>query len=127
MRVFRLVTAHGAVGGTSPLLLSGSDPLEALFPPEPMHSIVVYRQGLAPENAVRPPSAPAAVLGRDPPETEPQFGLLDIDTLDGMPRRAASLTHQPQALRSDPRNMARRASTALLRRSGLRRFPWPTP
>ena len=32
-----------------------------------------------------------------------------------------------QANRSDTRNMTRRGSTALRRRSGLRSFPWPTP
>jgi hypothetical protein len=95
VRVCGLVTPHGAVGGTSPLLLSGSGPLQALLPPEPMHPLVVHRPALAPQHAVRHAPAPADVLGCDLPEPSPQLGLLDIDDFAAMPLGAAVLAHNP--------------------------------
>jgi hypothetical protein len=90
MRVFGLVTPHGAIGGTSPLLLSGSGPLEALLPPEPVHPVVVHRRALPQQQAVRHAPSPADMLGCDFPEPLPQLGLLDIDNLAGMPLGAAA-------------------------------------
>ena len=56
MQVLGLLTPQGAVGGTSPLLLSESGALEALLPPEPVHPLVVHRPTLAPQLAVRHPA-----------------------------------------------------------------------
>ena len=96
MRVFRLVAPHGSIGGPGPLLLSGSGPLQALLPPEPMHPLVVHRPALAPHHAVRHPPTPADVLGCDLPEPSPHLGLLDIVNLADVPLRAAVLAHHPE-------------------------------
>lgn len=95
MRVFGLMAPHGAVGGTSPLLLSGSGPLEAHLPPEPAHPLVVHLPAFVPQHAIRHPPTPAHVLGFDLSESSPQLGLLDIDNLADMLPSAAVLAHHP--------------------------------
>jgi len=95
MRVFGLVTAHRAVGGPCPLLLSWDGPLEALLPPEPLHPLVVHQPALPPQQAVGHAPAPADVLGCDLAEPTPQLGLLDADNLAAMTLGAAVLAHHP--------------------------------
>jgi hypothetical protein len=95
MRVLGLVTPHGAVGWTSPLLLVRRGSLETLLPPEAVHPFVVHRPALSPQYAVCHPPTPANVLGCDLPETPPQLGFLDVDNFAGMSLRAAVLAHHP--------------------------------
>ena len=60
--MFGLMVPHGAVGGTSPLLISGTKPMEALLSPESLHSLVAHRPARAPQYAVLHPPAPAGVF-----------------------------------------------------------------
>jgi hypothetical protein len=95
MRVHGLVTPHGAVGWTSPLLLSRCRALEPFLAPEAVHPLVVHSPALSPQYAVCHPPAPADVLGCDLPETTPQLGFLNVDNFAGMSLRAAVLAHHP--------------------------------
>ena len=59
MRVFGLMAPHGAVGGPCPLLLSGSGPLKALLPPDPLHPFVIHAPALAPQQRYGPSAGPS--------------------------------------------------------------------
>ena len=63
------VTPLVVIGGPCPLLLSGSRPLKALLPPDPLHPLVIHTPALAPQHAVGHPPAPADVLGGDLPQS----------------------------------------------------------
>jgi hypothetical protein len=93
MWVLGLVTPHGAVGWTSPLLLVRRGSLETLLPPEAVYPFVVHRPALSPQYAVCHPPTPANVLGCDLPEAMPEFGLLNVGNFAGMSLRAAVLAH----------------------------------
>ena len=93
MRVFGLVAPHRAIGGTGPLLLSRSGPLQAFLPPESMNPLVGHQPALAPQQAVGHPPAPADVLSGDLLEATPELGLLDIDDPATMALGAAVLAH----------------------------------
>jgi len=95
VRMLGVMTPHGAVGGPSPLLLFGRGPLQALFPPEAMHPLVVHRPALSPQQAVGHAPAPADLLSCDLAEPMPELGLLDADGLAPMALSAAVLTHHP--------------------------------
>ena len=95
MRVCGLMAPHGAVGGPCPLLLSGSGPLKALLPPDPLHPLVIHTPALSPQHAVGHPPAPADVLGGDLPQPLPEFGLLEPRGAAAMALGAAVLAHNP--------------------------------
>ncbi len=95
MRVHGLVTPPGAVGWTSPLLLSLCRALEPFLAPEAVNPLVVHSPALSPQYAVCHPPSPADVLVCDLPETPPQLRFLNVDNLAGMSLRAAVLAHYP--------------------------------
>ena len=84
-----------AVGGPCPLLLSGSGPLKALLPPDPLHPFVIHAPALAPQHAVGHPPAPADVLGGDLPQPLPELDLLEPRDPAAMALGAAVLAHNP--------------------------------
>jgi hypothetical protein len=101
--------------------------MEPMLGPKPVHRIMVHMPALPPERAVLHPPTPAAVLGSDLPEATPKLCLLSVDNLMEYREVLRCRTTTIQVNRSDTRNMARRASKALLRRSMIRSFPLLTP
>ncbi len=78
------VTPHLVICGPCPLALSGSGPLQAFLPPEPLLPLVVASPALPPQQAIGHSAAPADVLHCDLPETMAQLSLLNRDDLGRM-------------------------------------------
>jgi hypothetical protein len=100
--MFGPMSPHRAVRGPGPLALPKGGPLQAFFPPKPLHSLVIDGPAFPLEQTVGHPAAPADVLSGDLPKALSELGLLQVDDLGRMALGAAVLTTR-QAWRSDAR------------------------
>jgi hypothetical protein len=87
------VISHRAIRQPCTLPLPRRGPLQTLFPPEPLHPLVIHAPALPPEQPVCHTAAPTDLLSRNLPQAMPELGLFDLDALEAVAVRAAVLVH----------------------------------